>query len=73
VSRRYNISTKTVDRWLEDGILPPPILVINRVRYWCEQELDAFDAALVAEQKAKRQGVTREVIPQPTSSNDHAA
>ena len=73
LARRYNISTKTIDRWLEIGILPQPIIVINRCRYWDEVELDAFDAALVAEQKAKRQALTPEVRqPQAKAKEDHA-
>jgi hypothetical protein len=72
VAQRYHVTGRTVDRWLEIKVLPPPVLVINRVRYWDEAELDAFDAKLVAEQKAKRQGITPEVIPQATPSNDHA-
>jgi DNA-binding transcriptional MerR regulator len=38
VRERYNISDRTVDRWLESGILPPPIR-INGLRYWREKDL----------------------------------
>jgi predicted DNA-binding transcriptional regulator AlpA len=41
---RYSVSDRTIDRWSEDGILPKPIK-IGRLRYWREEELDAFDEA----------------------------
>jgi DNA-binding transcriptional MerR regulator len=36
---RYNVVDRTIDRWVESGILPPP-LVINKRRYWDEEELE---------------------------------
>jgi DNA-binding transcriptional MerR regulator len=39
VCERYNISDRTVDRWLESGILPPPVR-INGLRYWRQRELE---------------------------------
>jgi DNA-binding transcriptional MerR regulator len=36
---RYDVVGRTIDRWVEQGILPPPI-IINRRRYWDEQELE---------------------------------
>ena len=45
VMRRYaDISQMTLWRWLRDGILPPPDLVRNRLRFWREDRLDAHDA-----------------------------
>jgi predicted DNA-binding transcriptional regulator AlpA len=35
---RYSISDRTVDRWVDAGILPPPMR-INKVRYWDEGEI----------------------------------
>jgi predicted DNA-binding transcriptional regulator AlpA len=40
---RYDTGDRTVDRWVEAGILPKPVY-INRIRYWDEEELDAHDA-----------------------------
>jgi hypothetical protein len=40
---RYNRSDRTLDRWVELGLLPPPIY-INGYRYWDEGDLDRFDA-----------------------------
>lgn len=44
VCARYGgISDRTVDRWVVSGVLPPPSMRINNVRYWDEQELEARD------------------------------
>jgi len=44
VAARYGgRSVRTIDRWIENGELPPPMR-INRFRFWDEKELDAFDA-----------------------------
>ena len=31
--RRYGISARTIDRWLESGILPQPVWM-GKVRFW---------------------------------------
>jgi DNA-binding transcriptional MerR regulator len=36
---RYGVVGRTIDHWTEAGILPPP-LVINRRRYWNQEELE---------------------------------
>jgi hypothetical protein len=36
---RYNVVTRTIDRWTAAGILPQP-LVINGYRYWDEAEVE---------------------------------
>jgi hypothetical protein len=33
VSKRYDISERTVDRWVETQILPTPVYIRGR-RYW---------------------------------------
>jgi DNA-binding transcriptional MerR regulator len=48
VCERYNISDRTVDRWLESGILPPPVR-INGLRYWRQRELEQREASLSGE------------------------
>lgn len=40
--RRYSVCSRTLDRWLEDGILPQPVR-INRYRYWRESDLERFE------------------------------
>jgi len=42
VCARYNISSKTVDRWVGAGILSKP-MYINGIRYFDEDELDQRD------------------------------
>jgi predicted DNA-binding transcriptional regulator AlpA len=42
VCRRYGVTDRTIDRWLERGILPEP-LRINRYRYWRESDLERFE------------------------------
>jgi predicted DNA-binding transcriptional regulator AlpA len=47
---RYGVSSKTIDRWLETGILPQP-LRINRYRYWDEGDLEAFERKRMSEEE----------------------
>ena len=35
----YSVADRTIDRWVETGILPPPIY-INHRRYWDEEEIE---------------------------------
>jgi hypothetical protein len=44
VCRRYNVVSRTVDRWLEAGILPQPIRVIG-LRYWRLSDLERAERA----------------------------
>lgn len=41
---RYGRSDRTIDRWVELGIIPRP-QYINGYKYWDEGELDASDEA----------------------------
>jgi hypothetical protein len=41
---RYSRSSRTIDRWVEVGALPPPVY-IRRRRYWDEEVLNEHDAA----------------------------
>jgi hypothetical protein len=47
VAARYNVVTRTVDRWSMDGRLPLPIWR-GRVPLWDLSELDAQDHAAAA-------------------------
>ena len=42
VAARYGRSSKTLDRWGEQGIIPKP-KYINGYKFWDEAELDAAD------------------------------
>jgi hypothetical protein len=52
VCERYNITDRTVDRWLENGILPPPVR-INGLRYWHQRELEQRERQLQRDYKTK--------------------
>jgi DNA-binding transcriptional MerR regulator len=39
---RYNVVTRTIDRWTAAGILPQPMR-INGYRYWDEDQVEQFD------------------------------
>jgi hypothetical protein len=46
VCERYGgVSDRTVDRWIISGIIPPPCMRINNMRYWDEAQLEAADRA----------------------------
>ena len=47
VSKRYDISERTVDRWVETQILPTPVYIRGR-RYWSSEQLDQRDEARLA-------------------------
>jgi predicted DNA-binding transcriptional regulator AlpA len=51
--RRYNVTDRTIDRWLERGILPSPVR-INRVRYWRESDIVQFERALLSTREPNR-------------------
>lgn len=46
---RYSVSTKTVERWRETGILPQPE-IINGRWYFDEQELERHERERLAQQ-----------------------
>jgi hypothetical protein len=48
VAQRYNVVPRTIDRWAKTPELDfPAAEVINRRRYWDEDELDAWDQARI--------------------------
>jgi predicted DNA-binding transcriptional regulator AlpA len=51
VAARYNVNTRTIDRWSEDGRLPPPIYR-GIVPLWDQAELDGQDHAAAATARA---------------------
>jgi hypothetical protein len=49
VAQRYNISTRTINRWLSDPQLSfPQPLIINRRRYWDSEALTEWERARAA-------------------------
>jgi predicted site-specific integrase-resolvase len=51
VAERYNVTTRTVERWAEDGRLPPPIYR-GIVPLWDLSELEAQDHDAAAAARA---------------------
>jgi predicted DNA-binding transcriptional regulator AlpA len=51
VAERYGVNVRTVDRWAEDGRLPPPIYR-GIVPLWDQTELDTQDHAAAAAARA---------------------
>jgi hypothetical protein len=51
---RYDITVRTVDRWIKAKILPNPDLQIRGRSYWDEVALDRHDRRAVAEHAAAR-------------------
>jgi hypothetical protein len=44
VANRYHVSSRSIERWTADPRLGfPQPLIINRRKYWAENELDDFD------------------------------
>lgn len=43
VWERYNVTDRTLDRWLKAGIFPRPDRVINNRRYWRTATVESFD------------------------------
>ena len=44
VCARYDRSSRTIDRWVSEGVIPPP-RYIRGLKYWIEEELDRCDEA----------------------------
>jgi hypothetical protein len=65
VAARYNIVTRTVDRWSEDGRLPLPMWR-GRVPLWDLDELEAGDHAAATAARASGKPVTA-AQPTPTT------
>jgi DNA-binding transcriptional MerR regulator len=50
--KRYNVSTRTLDRWLDNRILPAPVR-IGEYRYWRLSDLETFERERIAAQGVK--------------------
>ena len=44
---RYGVVDRTIDRWVEAGILPVPMR-INKIRYWDETEIEQLERERMA-------------------------
>lgn len=47
LQQRYGVVDRTIDRWVEAGILPVPMR-INKIRYWDEAEIEQLERERMA-------------------------
>jgi predicted DNA-binding transcriptional regulator AlpA len=47
VRARYDVCTKTIDRWIAAGTLPEPVRIRSR-RYWYRHDLEKLERAGMA-------------------------
>ena len=66
VAARYNANKRTIDRWSEDGRLPPPIYR-GIVPLWDLSELDSQDHAAAAIARASGKLKTADDQTHPTT------
>jgi predicted DNA-binding transcriptional regulator AlpA len=50
LQQRYSVVNRTIDRWVETGVLPEP-LRINRIRYWDEAEIEQLERDRMSSQR----------------------
>jgi hypothetical protein len=68
VADRYGVNKRTVDRWAEDGRLPPPIYR-GIIPLWDQAELDAQDyAAAAAVRRASKPVSTANTKPETATT-----
>jgi len=60
VGKRYGDKhPRTIKRWVDAGVIPPPDLNIRNRDYWYEDKLDQHDRQRVAEFAAASSGTPR--------------
>jgi hypothetical protein len=63
VAVRYDVTTRSIDRWVKAKLLPASDLVINHRHYWLEAGLDRHDRRSVAERAAAKSQPAPNPIP----------
>jgi DNA-binding transcriptional MerR regulator len=53
VAERYGVTTRTVDRWVKDEILPPSGRQVNGRHYWDQAVLEQHDRNSTASKTAR--------------------
>ena len=61
LQQRYGVADRTIDRWVETGVLPQPMR-INRYRYWDEAEIEQRERERMAAQTARPGGGPQKMI-----------
>jgi hypothetical protein len=54
LATEYGVTTRTIERWREVGILPPPI-IINGYSYWTDDDLDELERSRRATSVVQRE------------------
>jgi predicted DNA-binding transcriptional regulator AlpA len=54
LQQRYGVVDRTIDRWVEAGILPTPMR-INKIRYWDEAEIEQLERERMAKAVAAQE------------------
>jgi predicted DNA-binding transcriptional regulator AlpA len=54
LQQRYGVVDRTIDRWVEAGILPTPKR-INKIRYWDEAEIEQLERERMAKAVAAQE------------------
>lgn len=49
VAERYDVTVRSIDRWVAEGDFPKPTHRFTNRNYWSEDVLDAFDDAHATE------------------------
>jgi predicted site-specific integrase-resolvase len=47
VADRYSVTTRSIERWVEEGRIPRPQYPTGRLPLWDEEQLEASDRATV--------------------------
>ena len=48
LATRYQVTTRTIDRMIEDGRLPPPDLYNGKAPLWSDEKIEANERAAAA-------------------------
>jgi DNA-binding transcriptional MerR regulator len=65
VRARYDVCAKTIDRWIEQGVLSEPVRINGR-RYWYEHTLEKLERASVG---SRSNTTDTEIKPQALPSS----
>jgi predicted site-specific integrase-resolvase len=67
LQERYGVVDKTIGRWVQAGVLPPP-MYINHRRYWDADEVDQCD-----HDRQQKQRTAPSLAPQIRNTAESAA
>lgn len=68
LSRKYNVTVVTIDRWRAAGILPAPLVLGKKTVRWRETDIARYDRWLLDQSEAQLAGLDPLQIPPPDYS-----